>query len=230
MQSVFFEFFIKKGNEVTEHYIAYAGNHLSLAAMQERYISEFVVWANDITATEGTRMIPPMSFEEEIEWLRGLPARKKTENIFAVLVHEGTRDARKYRYIGHTGIHGMMWPDGVGVTGSILIDKQRWEKGYGTEAKLLLLNHAFNVCGLRKVSSTVKAFNARSLGHLIKCGYQIVGRKKAQSFHQGRFVDEILLEVFRDEWELVWEKYQETSSLPKLTDEQRALVTKETMK
>ena len=68
------------------------------------------------------------------------------------------------------------------------------------------------------------------MGHLVKCGYTLCGRHKAEDFHEGTFVDEILLEVFRNEWEPVWQAYQTTGKLPRLTEEQRALIEKKLLK
>jgi len=49
-----------------------------------------------------------------------------------------------------------------------------WRIGIGTEAMLLLLYHAFMILGLRKVTATVKVFNAPSMGHSIKSGYKLI--------------------------------------------------------
>ncbi len=84
------------------------------------------------------------------------------------------------------------------------------------------------ILGLTSVDSKVKCFNAASLGHLLKTGYRIYGRIPRRIFHEGHLVDELILAVFREDWEPVWEKYQKMSELPKLTPRQRARVLKET--
>ncbi len=200
----------------------------SLAVMQEAYLSTFLQFANDPRVVEGVRLTPPVGMPEELDWLQRLSKRKGTDHVFAVLRHDGEVSSPRYIYIGHTGVHGILWPNATGVTGSLLGDLENLGKGHGTEAKLLLQYHAFRILGLRKLTSGVKSFNARSLGHLIKCGYRIVGRYKEHEFHNGGYVDEILLECFREDWEPVWEQYQATRELPKLTDAQRDLVCKET--
>lgn len=212
---------------MTVHSIAYVGRkHVALAAMHRDYIPYVAEHANNMEIMEGVLLRPPVTLEAEIAWYERLAGRKDagTDDIFAILLREN--DA--YEFVGTTGIHRITWPHAFASTGSLIFKKDQLRKSYGTEAKLLLQYHAFRVKGLRKLTSTVKAFNARSLGHLIKCGYTICGRHQKQFFHDGTYVDEILLEVQRGDWEPIWATYQKTNELPKLTDEQRALVEKET--
>lgn len=208
-----------------KHMIAYEGKvHTSLAAMQEAYVPLFAPAINRRTGVEGTTLRPPYTIEFGKEWVQKLSKSQGKDEVFAVLARSG----KSYRYIGHMGIHGIDRVRGSGTTGSILIKKNGRSKGHGTEAKLLLLYHCFHVLGLRKVHSTIKAWNAASLGHLLKTGYRIVGRRKEEIFHEGKFIDEILLEVFPDDFNPIWDHYQRTHILPKLSREQRALVQKET--
>lgn len=208
-----------------KHIIAYVGQARTyLGVMQEAYVPLYAPIVNRRAGIEGTLQRAPYSVESGREWVRSLDKSKGKDEVFAILARIG----RELRYIGHTGIHHIDWSKGTGTTGSIIVSEQGRGKGYGTEAKLLLLYHCFNVLGLRKVHSTVKAWNAASLGHLLKAGYQIVGRRKREVFHEGTYVDEILLEIFRDEWEPVWKQYRKTDSLPSLTDDQRTLIRKET--
>jgi ribosomal-protein-alanine N-acetyltransferase len=213
---------------VDEHYPIHHGLlNVSLGAMRREYIPLFMPGANDPEVMRGVVLRPPVTLEEEYAWYDG---PKGATLIFAILLHEYDDDKklRGYRYIGHTGLHGIEWPAGHATTGTIIWDRSCLGKGYGTEAKLLMLYEAFRNRGLRKVCSHVKAFNGNSWGHLLACGYHEVGRRKEHHFSSGKFVDDILFEVFRDQWEPIWEKYQQTKELPRLTEEQRSQLKKET--
>lgn len=200
-------------------YIVYQGGKVSLGVMVREYIPLFTKHANDLSITRGILMRPPVTLEDEYDWFDRIAKRSETQQVFAILLNETDT---KYRYIGHTGLHNIGWPDGIATTGSVIVDKTLHGSGCGTEAKLLLLYHAFYVKGLRKVCSEVKAFNGNSYGHLLKCGYRPIGRRKAHHFHEGNFVDDILFEVFREDFDPIWKQYKETGELPKLTEEQRA--------
>lgn len=211
-----------------DHYPILPGQNVSLGAMKREYIPLFMRGVNDPEVTRGVLLRPPVTLEEELAWYD----KPKTGNdiVFAILLHEkgGGEGMTGYRYIGHTGLHNITWPNGCAATGSIVVDRTLFGKGYGTEAKLLLLYEAFRNRGLRKICSQVKAFNGNSWGHLLACGYREVGRRRAHHFSGGVFVDEIIFEVFREEWEPVWEKYQQTKELPRLSEEQRDRLRKET--
>jgi RimJ/RimL family protein N-acetyltransferase len=208
-----------------KHIIAYEGLvNVSLGLMQEDYVSQFLPWPNRRIGIEGTRLRPPYSLASGIEWVHGLDKQKGSNEVFAILLHTGTTKKRTYQYVGHTGLHDINWPNGIAKTGSVIGNSKARGQGCGTEAKLLLEYHAFMVVGVRKITSEAKVFNGASIGHLIKCGYKLVGRRHAHHFHEGAYVDEILFEVFREDWEPIWEQYQTTKTLPRLTDAQRALV------
>lgn len=200
----------------------------SLGLILKEHAPLFVPAANLRIHINGTMQRSPYWKEGFEEWIDSLRESKGKDEVFAILAHEGDAEKPAYRYIGHTGIHGIKWPDGTGTTGSMIVEPSLQGKGAGTEAKLLLLFHCFFVLGLNNVKSTVKAWNAKSIKHLLKCGYRIIGRYEKTVFHEGRHVDEILLQVSRKDFEPIWEQYQATKQLPKLTPEQIALVEKET--
>jgi RimJ/RimL family protein N-acetyltransferase len=205
------------------HVIVYRGIMVSLAVMLREYIPLLFPGINDLSVTRGIIMRPPITLEAEYEWYEKLKD-SKNQDVFAILLHE---PKGSYRYIGQMGLHQIGCPNGCATTGSVIIDAGTHGKGYGTEAKLLLLYHAFYTRGLRKVSSGVKAFNGNSFGHLVKCGYKIIGRRRNHHFDQGTFVDEILLEIFQADFYSIWTKYKETGELPRLTAEQRIMMKNE---
>lgn len=212
---------------MTAHYIAYKGTYIALAAMQREYIPLFIPHANDLSITQGTMMRPPFTIEDEYAWFESICRKGGKDEIFAILYRDDP-GKEEWRYIGHTGLHAISWPSGIAKTGSVIIEKSLHGKGCGTEAKLLLLYHAFYVKNLHKVRSEVKAFNGNSWGHLLKCGYQVTGRDKELHFHQGSYVDEIMLSVSRDDFAPIWKQYQESHELPKLTQKQRKMLKRET--
>lgn len=209
-----------------KHVIVYQGKRrVSLGLMQEAYIPEFLPWINWRLGVEGTLQRPPYSHAMGVEWVRGLDKSKGEHEVFAILVRSnGTKPG--YGYIGHMGIHKQKFP-GIFETGSLIGAYDAQGKGFGTEAKLLLLYHAFMVMGVRKVVSNVKAWNAQSAGHLLKCGYQYRGREPEHVFHEGAFVDSLSFSLLRRDWEPIWERYQQTGSLPSLTDKQRTFLKRE---
>lgn len=208
--------------------IVYEGATVSLGVLEKEHVPLFVPYINRRVGIEGTMQRGPYTESMGLEWVESQDKKRGTDEVFAVYRHSTSEAGLEYVYIGNTGLHHISQEHGFASSGSMLFDLEDQGKGYGTEAKLLLLYHAFRVLGVRKVNSDVKAFNAKSLGHLIKTGYQIVGRRRKHHFHDGEFVDNILLEVFREDFEPLWARYKKDGTLPRLTKKQRKRVENET--
>ena len=177
---------------------------VSLRVITKDCVPKYLEWFNDREVTKYLTTIYPMSEQEEIEWVEGMPKRKPTDVVFAIWTNEG-------RFIGNLGLHKINFIDGTAVTGAVIGEKDCWGKGYGTEAKMLLLDWAFNVLNLRKINSHVLGFNGRSQRYSEKCGYKVEAVLKAQRFRDGKYADEVIMSVFKTNWLPFWEKFRETS-------------------
>lgn len=144
-----------------------------------------------------------MTESSEEKWLEGLAERKN--DIVLVIVLKGRTPAQD-RPIGNIGIHGIERENGIATTGAAIGEKDCWGKGYGTEAKMILLEYAFNTLNLRKIYSRVLAINPRSRAYSEKCGYVLEAILPKHHFRQGRYVDELVLAVYADAWRTLWEK------------------------
>ncbi len=197
---------------------------VQLGAMKREYLDKFIPWANNLETTAGLRLSAPITYEAEVEWYESLPKAHNRE-VFAILVKDDPVDS-EYQYVGHTGLHNIHFPSAHATSGTIIGDPKARGRGIGKIAKLLLLQHAFRYTGLRKVVSDVKSFNLASIGHLVACGYKVVGVQRDHFFHEGAFVDKVLLEVHRADFEPIWEKYKRTGKVPTLSDKQRKRIGK----
>ena len=91
--------------------------------------------------------------------------------------------------------------NGTAETGSGLFDAAHRGKGIGTEAKHLLLRFAFETLGLHAISATVFAGNTRSAAALRKQGYRLAGRLTADVHRRGQFMDTLVFDLLRPDWE-----------------------------
>lgn len=208
--------------------IVYEGINVSLGVLEKWHITHYLPYINRRLSIEGTMQRGPYTEDMGLEWLKSQQEKREKNEVFAVYRHDDSGEERQYVYIGNTSLHDINREHSYATSGSMLFSFDDQGKGLGTEAKLLLLYHAFRVLGLRKVNSDVKAFNAKSLGHLIKTGFKIIGRREKHHFHDGDFVDNILLEIFRDSWEKIWARYKADGTLPKLTKKEHKRIEKET--
>jgi RimJ/RimL family protein N-acetyltransferase len=140
-----------------------------------------------------------INFEED--WIREKQKPNGTDITLGICTHDGT-------LIGTMGLHRINHLHGTAVTGSVIFDEVYRNKGYGTDAKMVLLDYAFNILGLQIIESRVIGFNDRSTAYSQKCGYKVDARLRGRFYRFGERHDEIILSVARDEWLPLWEEYK----------------------
>ena len=179
------------------------GNKVILRPLRKETDLEHTTrWINDPEVNVFLSFFMPMSHQEESEFFDNLPKRKE-DIVFAIDTHDG-------EFIGLMGIHRINWKDRTATTGAVIGEKKYWGKGYGTDAKMILLDYAFNTLNLRKICSSVIAYNKRSLQYNLHCGYKVEGIRRKQFFRKGKYWDEVELGLFKNEWLPYWKKYQKT--------------------
>ncbi len=181
------------------------GKRVVLRPLMKEDIPLLIRWINDPEISKFLNVCMPMMEADEEEWFGNLH-KEKPNNIVLAIVVEG-------KTIGTMGLHGISWKDRTATTGALIGEKEYWNKGYGSEAKMLLLNYAFNTLNLRKISSSVIAFNKRSYNYSLKCGYKKEGRLKKHHFSHGKYWDEILLAVFVEDWLPLWKQFAKKNNI-----------------
>jgi RimJ/RimL family protein N-acetyltransferase len=139
-----------------------------------------------------------LGFEED--WIKSKQKPSDTDLTVSICTFDGT-------LIGTMGLHSISLLHCTATTGEVIFDEQYRNCGYGTDAKMILLDYAFNILGLHLVASTVIGFNDRSTAYSQKCGYQVEARLRNRFYRFGKRHDEIILSVVRDEWLPLWEEY-----------------------
>lgn len=178
------------------------GKNVTLRPIEKCDIPNLSKWINDPEVRQFvySYLPTPLLFEEK--WVEELGKRNANDIVLLIELHnEGVP-------IGTMGLHRIDWRSRVATTGALIGETRFQSKGYGTEAKMLLLQYAFYELGLRKICSEVFAFNGRSKRYLEKSGYTVEGVRKKQIFANGDYHDVILLALFKEDFPEVWEKWK----------------------
>jgi RimJ/RimL family protein N-acetyltransferase len=96
-------------------------------------------------------------------------------------------------------------------TGSYLGPPYR-DQGFGTEAKHLLLEYAFERLHLHMLWSVVWEDNHRSAAALRKQGYRPAGRCHWRGLHGGVYRDELLFDLLPADWRAAHLQWSHTIS------------------
>jgi RimJ/RimL family protein N-acetyltransferase len=134
------------------------------------------------------------------EWLTTTlaAARAGTEVPFAIL------DAGTGEVLGSTRFLGLALEHLRAEIGWTWVTRARWSGGVNVETKLLLLTHAFETLGLRRVEFKTDARNERSRGALTALGTHFEGIfRKHMVTPDGGVRDSAYYAVLDDDWPAV---------------------------
>jgi len=76
-----------------------------------------------------------------------------------------------------------------------------WSRGYGTDAIMAVLRHAFEEMGLRRIDLYTDADNARGIRCYEKCSFVREGVMRQRRLRYGKPLDMVVMGVLREEWQ-----------------------------
>jgi RimJ/RimL family protein N-acetyltransferase len=82
----------------------------------------------------------------------------------------------------------------------IAIGRDHWGKGFGQDAVRTLVDYAFEHLNMNRVGLYVLADDPRAVGAYRKAGFVEEGRIRQHAFVRGRYEDELVMSVLREEW------------------------------
>jgi RimJ/RimL family protein N-acetyltransferase len=172
------------------------GEKVTLRAVTRGDLPCLLDFANDLEVELAGGGDPPMPrtlqrLEKDFEREVSDPPRDKTN--FAI---EAGGEC-----IGTCGLFNIDWTARHAELGIGIGDKEYWGKGYGREAVGLLLDYAFRLRNLRRVWLEVHSANERAIRAYRSCGFVEEGRMREHVWLGGRYVDNVIMGVLREERE-----------------------------
>lgn len=171
------------------------GERLYLRPIETEDLERCRRWVNDPEVRQFILRQTPLDDVGEQTWHTSRDRKPFPSDITLALVLK-----KKDRHIGTVGLHNIDWINRNAVTGAVIGEADCRDKGYGSEAKALILRYAFDTLGMHRISSNVFSTNPRSLAYLKKSGYQEEGVRRQHRFQQGKWIDDIQLGILASEW------------------------------
>jgi RimJ/RimL family protein N-acetyltransferase len=172
-----------------------AGDRLALRPMQVEDAEEIAnLFRAEADVSFGHYRLPysPIALSE---WYGTIGKEEPAKEIeFAIVLRETGE------IIGENGIYGIDWLSRNGESGTWIYRPEYRGAGFGTEAKHLLLEYAFERLGLHMIWSGVKSRNARSQAALRKQGYRDAGRFNWANFGPDGLDDARIFDLIAAEW------------------------------
>jgi diamine N-acetyltransferase len=170
------------------------GELVALGPLRREHIPLYLRWINDFGTTRTLGIPPrPMTLEQETAWYEQA-AVDETRTGFTIY------ERATGRAIGNCGLHEVDLGNRRTVVGIMIGEPDARGRGYGTEAMRLLLDYAFTVLGMHSVMLTVVEYNGAGRRCYEKVGFREMGRRRESRWYNGRFWDEIHMDILASEF------------------------------
>lgn len=103
-------------------------------------------------------------------------------------------------YIGNISLKNIDFFNKSASFAILIGNKEYWSGGYGTQATLLLLKHAFLDLGLERVQSIILSDNIGSTKMHKKCGFEQEGILRNAVYKSGRYQNLILMSILKEDF------------------------------
>jgi RimJ/RimL family protein N-acetyltransferase len=153
--------------------------------------------------------------EKYTEWLNDLEVITNLGPLYGGIINvEGEKEilkdlSQKHNYaiidietnelIGNCGYLEIDNLNQIAEVGIFIGNKEFWNKGYGTEALMLLIDYGFKALNLHNILLKVFSFNERAIKCYEKAGFKIIGKRREALNRGGKKFDAIFMDILYDE-------------------------------
>ena len=115
--------------------------------------------------------------------------------------------------IGLASITDIEWINRSAHCPSMIGEKAYWSEGLGTEARILLLKFAFHERNFERIWAHILESNIGSMKMVEKCGYVKEGLLRNSIFKSGKYHNQIVMSVLREEFDEILETMRDLRSV-----------------
>ena len=170
------------------------GKKIILRAIEEEDLALIHQWSNDpeINYNLGGWHFPS-SRQDQQKWFQSL-SLKNNDQRFAI-------ETKEDGLIGMANLVDINWKDRNAFHGILLGFKEIRGKGYGVDTIMTINKYAFEELGLKRLDSTIIAYNEASLHvYLTKCGWKKEGVKKDFYFRKNTWGDQVIMGITSEDY------------------------------
>ena len=168
------------------------GERIYLSPRNTEEVEKFTEWLNDFQVTDYTgRSAYITTLEGEKKYF--VENNEKNYNFFIVTLDND-------KLIGTVGLENYDAINRTATLGIFIGDKEYRSQGYGTEAIKLILDYGFNYLNLNNINLFLISSNDRALICYQKCGFKEYGRRRKCKFVNGKYYDNIEMDILSEEF------------------------------
>lgn len=170
------------------------GNKVVLRAIELDDLNQLHTWANDPATQDIIGNIHfPSSREYQTQWFNKLQTDVLNQRLAITTDEDGL--------IGISSIMNIDWRNRHAWHGIVLGDKDIRGKGYGVDTVMATMRYAFDEMNLERLDGSIIEYNTISYSlYCNKLGWKEEGRKKNYYFRRGKYYDQIIVGINRDNY------------------------------
>ena len=175
------------------------GKRLTLRLIERRDLELLRQWRNSPEVFQFFEAKELISEVEQERWFEKVSLHKSSY-YFIIETKDGP--------VGTCNIKNINWVHRTATSGMYFVSDPATHYTLPVEAVILLLDYAFESLNLRKMYGDVLAVNERAVKFNKKLGYKAEGVREKQVFHNGQYVDLVLIGLLRERYRETVAKYR----------------------
>jgi len=173
------------------------GQKCFLSPIDENDAEKFTKWLNDLELTVNLQLYQrAINVESEKTFLSNLA---KDHNYSII-------DMKTNELIGNCGFFAIDNLNQTAEAGIFIGNREYWNRGYGTEALILLLDYGFKALNLYNIDLRVYVYNERAIRSYEKVGFKRIGVRRKALYRNMERHDIVFMDILVDEF---YEKHKE---------------------
>lgn len=169
-----------------------SGEKVRLRPATPNDFPQMITWSRDEEVNRYLEGEFPKTIDEYSVWLKKLNSDRHAKHFAIVTLPDS-------RLIGDIQLDHITWRSGDAELRIRIGERHLWDKGYGTDAIVALLQHAFENMTLSRIYLRVFSSNLRAIRCYEKAGFRKEGRLKRRST-DGQMKEIILMSILRDQF------------------------------
>lgn len=174
----------------------FEGEKIRLRSLELSDLDSIMENWNDLEFRHNTGSAIPYSRLNREDFIRNTWNLRKEDKGYFFAIE--TKDSREF--LGHVSLFIINKITRSSDLGIFIYNKENWNKGYGTDAMKVILMIGFEYLNLHRIELGVYPENERAISVYRKVGFIEVGRKRKNRFMNGKYRDEIIMDILREEW------------------------------
>jgi RimJ/RimL family protein N-acetyltransferase len=173
----------------------YRSKHITLRPFSEDdapWIVEMKSDFNDVRSYVGRPY--PNDLKGEKEWIGKMYHGGILTSIFLAVEENDSR-----KFVGYVAASNINYINRNATVG-VFFHKAGRGKGYYREAQVLFYAYLFNEINLHKLNSTIIPYNEVAIRITAEIGFTTDGIRREQIYQNGRYHDEILISLMKDDF------------------------------